>query len=66
MLNAMLFRAADAPERYRVIERFYRMRPNLVRRFYAGHSTFADKARILTGKPPVKVGRALMAIRGVS
>jgi lycopene beta-cyclase len=66
MLNAMLFRAADAPERYRVIERFYRMRPNLVRRFYSGQSTFADKARILTGKPPVPVGRALMAIRGVS
>ncbi|MDB5697131.1 MAG: lycopene cyclase [Sphingomonas bacterium] len=66
MLNAMLFRAADAPERYRVIERFYRMRPNLVRRFYAGSSTLADKARILTGKPPVAVGRALMAIRGVS
>ena len=65
MLNAMLFRAADAPERYRVIERFYRMRPNLVRRFYSGQSTFADKARILTGKPPVPIGRALMALRGV-
>ena len=66
MLNAMLFRAADPPERYRVIERFYRMRPNLVRRFYAGHSTLADKARILTGKPPVPVGRAIAALRGVS
>ena len=66
ILNAMLFRAADAPDRYRVIERFYRMRPNLVRRFYAGQSTFADKARILSGKPPVPVGRALMALRGVS
>jgi lycopene beta-cyclase len=66
MLNAMLFRAADGPERYRVIERFYRMRPNLVRRFYAGHSTLADKARILSGKPPVPVGRAIAALRGVS
>ena len=66
MLNAMLFRAADPPERYRVIERFYRMRPNLVRRFYAGHSTLADKARILSGKPPVPIGRALMALKGVS
>ena len=66
ILNAMLFRAADPPERYRVIQRFYRMRPNLVRRFYAGQSTFADKARILSGKPPVPVGRALMALRGVS
>ena len=66
MLNAMLFRAADPPDRYRVIERFYRMRPNLVRRFYAGQSTFADKARILSGKPPVPVGRALLALKGVS
>jgi lycopene beta-cyclase len=66
MLNAMLFRAADGPERYRVIERFYRMRPNLVRRFYAGHSTLADKARILSGKPPVPIGRAIRALKGVS
>jgi lycopene beta-cyclase len=66
MLNAMLFRAADPPERYRVIERFYRMRPNLVRRFYAGHSTLADKARILTGKPPVAITRAIAALRTAS
>ena len=66
MLNAMLFRAAAPAERVRVIERFYRLRPGLVRRFYAGRSTFADKARILLGKPPVPVGRALVALKGVS
>ncbi|WP_425231006.1 lycopene beta-cyclase CrtY [Sphingomonas sp.] len=65
MLNAMLFRAADPPDRYRVIERFYRLSPGVVRRFYAGRSTLGDKARILIGKPPVPVGRALAAVKGV-
>lgn len=62
MLDRMLFRAADPEERYRVLERFYRLDPHLVRRFYAGQSTMMDKARILTGKPPVPIGRALQAI----
>ncbi|WP_242138139.1 MULTISPECIES: lycopene beta-cyclase CrtY [unclassified Sphingomonas] len=62
MLDKMLFRAADPEERYRVLERFYRLDPQLVRRFYSGRSTMMDKARILTGKPPVPIGRALQAI----
>lgn len=64
LLNAMLFRAAEPAERYRVLERFYRLSPALIARFYAGHSTMMDKARILTGKPPVPIGRALAAIVG--
>ncbi len=63
MLNRMLFRAAEPAERYKVLERFYRLDPALVARFYAGRSTAMDKARILMGKPPVPVGRALSAIR---
>ena len=66
MLNAMLFRAADGPERVRVIERFYRLGGGLVRRFYAGRSSAADKARILIGKPPVPVGRAIAALWSAS
>ena len=66
MLNAMLFKAAVPAERYRVIERFYRLGGGLVRRFYAGRSTFGDKARILIGKPPVPVGRAIAALRTAS
>lgn len=63
MLNRMLFRAAEPAERYKVLERFYRLDPALVSRFYAGRSTAMDKARILMGKPPVPIGRALSAIR---
>jgi len=64
MLDAMLFRAAEPEERYRILERFYRLAPGLIGRFYAGKSTLRDKARIVMGKPPVPVGRALSAIRG--
>ena len=62
MLDTMLFRAAEPEERYRVLERFYRLAPRLVGRFYAGQSTMADKARILTGKPPVPFGRAVRVL----
>ena len=64
MLDRMLFRAAEPVERYRVLERFYRLDPALIGRFYAGHSSVSDKARILAGKPPVPVARALRAILG--
>ncbi|WP_413060504.1 lycopene beta-cyclase CrtY [Sphingomonas carotinifaciens] len=64
MLDTMLFRAAEPEERYRVLERFYRLAPGLIGRFYAGQSTMADKARILTGRPPVPIGRAISALRG--
>ena len=62
MLDAMLFKAAEPAERYRILERFYRLAPGLIGRFYAGRSTMMDKARILTGRPPVPVARAVRAI----
>jgi lycopene beta-cyclase len=64
LLDRMLFRAAQPAERYRVLERFYRLDEDLVARFYAGHSTRLDKARILVGRPPVPIHRALMAMAG--
>ncbi|MCJ7420745.1 lycopene beta-cyclase CrtY [Sphingomicrobium astaxanthinifaciens] len=65
MLARMLFHAADPPERYRVLERFYRLPAGLIARFYAGNTTLADKVRILAGKPPVRISRALEALIGV-
>ncbi len=64
MLSTMLFRAADPAERYRVLERFYRLDAGLIGRFYAGRSTLFDKMRVLTGKPPVPIGRAVRALVG--
>lgn len=65
LLDRMLFRAAEPEQRYRVLERFYRLDPALIGRFYAGRSTGWDKARILAGKPPVPIGRAARALVGV-
>ncbi len=62
LLNRMLFRAAEPAQRYRVLERFYRLPQPLIERFYAGEARLADKARILTGKPPVPIRRALGCI----
>jgi lycopene beta-cyclase len=66
MLDKMLFRAAEPAERYRILERFYRLDPRLIGRFYAGNSTISDKARLLMGKPPVPIGRAVGAITGAT
>lgn len=62
MLGLMLFRAADPPQRYRILERFYRLSPGLIGRFYAGRSTLGDKVRILSGRPPVPLGRAVKTL----
>lgn len=62
MLAAMLFKAAEPEQRYRVLERFYTLDPRLIGRFYAAQSTLLDKARILSGRPPVPIGRALKAM----
>lgn len=59
LLNRMLYQAAAPAERYRVLQRFYRLPEPLIQRFYAGRLTMADQARLLVGKPPVPLGRAL-------
>lgn len=64
MLNRMLFRAAPPDRRRPMMERFYTLPDPLIERFYAGRPTLADKARILTGRPPVPIGRAIAAIAG--
>jgi lycopene beta-cyclase len=63
LLNRMLFRAAEPDERYRVLEHFYRLPQATIERFYAARLNGLDKLRILTGSPPVPIGRALAALR---
>ena len=62
LLNRMLFCAAEPDQRYRIFERFYGLSDPLIRRFYAGRLTWTDKVRVLTGKPPVPVLRALRCL----
>ena len=63
LLNRMAFRAAEPAERFLIYQRFYTLRQKLIERFYAGKSTLFDKARILAGKPPVPIGRALKVLQ---
>lgn len=61
-LGSMLFGAARAHERWRVFGRFYHLDEKLIERFYAARSTRADRMRVLCGRPPVPLGRALGAL----
>lgn len=63
-LGAMLFGAARPEERRRIFARFYGLEAPLIERFYAGRSTRMDKARVLCGRPPVPVHRAIGALAG--
>jgi len=51
-LNRMLFHWFAPADRYRVLERFYRLSAEMVTRFYALELTAMDRARILLGRPP--------------
>ena len=62
LLNRMLFHAAEPDQSYRVLEHFYRLSPAVISRFYAARLTAADKVRVLSGRPPVPIGRAISAM----
>ena len=62
LLDRLLFRAAEPQARYRLLERFYRLSSGLIARFYAGRSTWSDKVRILSGRPPVPIASALRCL----
>ncbi len=59
LLSRMLFRAAEPEQRRRILSHFYRVGQPRVERFYAGRTTFSDAARIMIGRPPVSVARAM-------
>jgi len=51
-LNRMLFRWFAPPERYHVLEHFYRLPEDVIRRFYALELSGLDRARMFVGAPP--------------
>lgn len=59
LLNRMFFRASKPERRYKVLQRFYGLSQGLIERFYPNQLTWRDKLRILSGKPPVPVTKAL-------
>ena len=62
LLARMLFKAAGPRDRYRILQRYYALPAPLIARFYAGRSTWADRARVLIGRPPVPIPAALRVI----
>jgi lycopene beta-cyclase len=52
LLNRLLFTGFATEQRYHVIERFYRLPPASIRRFYALRLTRGDRMRLLCGRPP--------------
>lgn len=65
LLNRMLFFASAPAQRYRLLQRFYTLPQGRIERFYAARLTWADKLRILSGKPPVPIGAAFMAMANI-
>lgn len=63
LLNRLMFIVAEPYQRLTVMQRFYTLSKSLIRRFYACDLTFYDKARILTGKPPVAFFKAFSVIK---
>ncbi len=63
LLNRMLFKAAEPKLRYKVLERFFHLPIGLIQRFFAHEMTFTDRARVLAGKPPVPLLKALACMR---
>jgi lycopene beta-cyclase len=61
-VNRMLFLAGTPSDRVKVFKHFYRLPMPLIARFYRGDSSLLDKARILSGRPPVPVPGALRAL----
>lgn len=62
LLNRLLFIAAEPHERVAVMERFYTLPGPLIERFFAGKLTVGDKAKIMIGKPPVPLTKAVGVI----
>ncbi len=58
-LNRMMFLAARPEKRYQVLQRFYTLPEGLIQRFYSGETTWSDELRVLVGKPPVPIFKAL-------
>jgi lycopene beta-cyclase len=62
LLNRMLFKAGSPAQRFEVLQRFYALDHGLIERFYAARLSKLDKARILTGWPPVPIFSALRCV----
>lgn len=63
LLNRWLFRAASPAERSTILSQFYTRPEPLIARFYGARLTWRDRLRLVSGRPPVPVWRALAHLR---
>jgi lycopene beta-cyclase len=61
-LNRLMFEAAEPAGRYRTLQHFYRLPEPVIGRFYEGRLRALDPLRVLCGRPPVPIGRALRCL----
>ncbi len=59
LLNRLLFQASEPSLRYIVFQKFYEHTDDVIQRFYGGRTSWTDRVRILSGKPPVPVSLAI-------
>ena len=64
LLNRMLFKAAAPDQRFKMFQQFYRRSEKLIQRFYYGRLKPTDYVRIMTGKPPISLVRAMNVFLG--
>jgi lycopene beta-cyclase len=62
LLNRLMFEAAEPGMRWRTLQHFYRLPEPVIARFYAGRPSATDALRVLSGRPPVRLGPALRCI----
>jgi lycopene beta-cyclase len=62
LLNRMLFGAAESESRRRIFEQFYARSESTIERFYAMKLTAIDRLRILWGRPPVPISKAVKSL----
>jgi lycopene beta-cyclase len=63
LFNRMMFLATEPTKRYLLLQYFYRLDEAVIQRFYAGKLGALDRLRILFGKPPVPLFKALKALK---
>lgn len=62
LINRLIFYASEPSLRYMVLQRLFEQPPDLVERFFSGRTTWRDRFRIVTGRPPIPLDRALRSL----
>lgn len=62
LLNRLMFYASEPALRYLVLQGFYTQSQDVIERFLSGRTTWSDRMRILRGRPPFPLDRALRSL----